>query len=207
MQERDRQTTIGQRREMQAEDFRRLLARLHPDPVHASDAYEKLRRQLVSFFRKNQMPFQAEELADAALDEIAKKPDSYTIKNVSEFAIGVARFVRMESLRRYSTTNQIADRQDFPGRDKNPEHTILHGMDTDQKLRCFLKCMQGFKPEERWLILEYYPAESRDLEEHRRRLTIRLGIDANALTSRMNRLRAKLVKCCAGCYARGPRNP
>src|SRR5260370_10861170 len=203
----DRQTTVRRKREMQAEDFRRLLARLHPDPVHASEAYEKLRQQLVKFFCKNQLPFQAEELADAALDEIAKKPESYQIKNVSEFAIGVARFVRMESLRRYSTTSQIADRQDVPCRDKNPEHTILHGMDTDQKLSCFLKCMQGFKPEERWLILEYYPSESRDLEEHRRRLSITLGIDANALTSRMNRPPAKFVKCCTGCYTGSPRNP
>ncbi len=207
MKEKDQQTTVGQKREMQAEDFRRLLARLHPDPVHASEAYEKLRQQLVKFFCKNQLRFQAEELADAALDEIAKKPDSYQIKNVSEFAIGVARFVRMESLRRYSTTSEIADGQDLPARGENPEHTILHGIDADQKLRCFLKCMRAFKPEERWLILEYYPSESRDLEEHRRRLSITLGIDANALTSRMNRLRAKLVKCCTGCYTGSPRNP
>jgi len=206
MKEIDRQA-VGRKREMKAEDFRRLLARLHPDPAHASQAYEKLRQQLIRFFCKNQQHLQAEELADAALDEIAKKPDSYTIKNVTEFAIGVARFVRMESLRRYSTMSPIAAGQDFPGRDDNPEDTILHSMDTGQKLNCFLQCMQAFKPEERWLILEYYPAESRDLEEHRRRLSITLGIDANALTSRMNRLRAKLVKCCAGCYARGPRNP
>src|SRR5260370_4989272 len=144
MKEKDEQTTVGQKREMQAEDFRRLLARLHPDPAHASEAYEKLRQQLVKFFCKNQLRFQAEELADAALAEIAKKPDSYQIKNVSEFAIGVARFVRMDTLRRYSTTSEIPDSQALPARAKNPEHTILHGIDAVQKLRSFLKCVRPF---------------------------------------------------------------
>jgi DNA-directed RNA polymerase specialized sigma24 family protein len=199
----DRGIAVQRKREMQPEDFRRLLARLDPDPARASQAYEKLRRELVRFFCRNQQSLQAEELADAALDEVAKKPDSYPIKNVNEFAIGVARFVRLENLRRHSVASRVAEEQGTHSESKGLEQTILDGMDREQKMKCFLRCMETFKPEERCLILEYYPAESCDLEERRRQLAAALGVNANALTSRMNRLRAKLVKCCAGCYPAG----
>jgi len=202
----DRDPTLGRKRELQPEDFHRLLARLDPDPVRASEAYEKLRQQLVRFFSKDQSHSDAEALADTALDEVAKKPDSYEIRNVAEFAIGVARYVRLENYRRSSGTAHLADGQDFRGRDEDPEHTVLQGIDADRKLHCFLQCMEGLQPEERWLILEYYPAENRNLEERRRRLAETLGIDAGALTSRMNRLRGKLVRCCLSCYTRAIKN-
>lgn len=199
----DRGIAVQRKREMQREDFRRLLARLDSDPARASEAYEKLRRDLVKFFCRNQQSLQAEELADAALDEIAKKPDSYPIKNVNEFAIGVARFVRLENLRRNSVASRVAEEQDLRVQNRNLEQTLLDGMDREQKMKCFLQCIGNFKPQERRLILEYYPAERCDLEERRRQLAVLLGVNANALTSRMNRLRAKLVKCCTGCYRPG----
>lgn len=199
----ERKITVKRKREMQGEDLRRLLARLDPNPARAAEGYEKLRQELVRFFCRNHHPSTAEELADAALDEIAKKPDSYEIKNVAEFAIGVARFIRLESLRKSSRITPISTGEDFQATHENPEHTILQEMDQARKEQCFLQCIEGFKPEERWLILEYYPVENRDLEERRRKLASMLGTDANALTSRMNRLRAKLVKCCATCYRRG----
>lgn len=188
------------KRELLPEDFHRLLGRLDPDPVRASEAYETLRRQLMRFFLKSQPHCDAEALADKVLDQVARKPDSYEIKNVAEYAIGVARYVQMDHYRRNSGTAHLAEGQDFPGKDENPEHTVLEGMDADRKLRCFLQCIEGLKPQERWLILEYYPAENRNLEERRRKLAETLGSDSNALTSRMNRLRAKLMRCCLDCY-------
>jgi DNA-directed RNA polymerase specialized sigma24 family protein len=202
----DRDPTLGRKRELQPEDFHRLLARLDPDPVRASEAYEKLRQQLVRFFSKNQPHCDAEALADTALDEVAKKPDSYAIRNVTEFAIGIARYVQMESYRKSSATTRLADGQDFRGSDENPEHTVLEGIDADRKLHCFLQCMEALKHEERWLIFEYYPVENRNLEERRRKLAETLGIDAGALTSRMNRLRGKLVRCCLRCHSRTIKN-
>src|SRR5437660_1871109 len=166
----DRDPTIGRKRELLPEDFHRLLARLDPDPGRASEAYERLRRQLVSFFLKKQPHCDAEGLADRVLDEVAKKPDSYEIRNVAEFAVGVARYVQMDNYRRNSATTHLAEGQDFRGEDEDPERTVLQGIDADRKLRCFLQCMEGLKPEERGLILEYYPAENRNLEERRRKL-------------------------------------
>ncbi|HWZ42203.1 MAG TPA: hypothetical protein VNW97_01945 [Candidatus Saccharimonadales bacterium] len=198
----DLDPTPKRKRELQPEDFQRLLARLDPDPVRASEAYENLRRQLVKFFSKSQPHCDAPALADRTLDEVAKKPDSYEIRNVAEFAIGVARYVQMESYRKNATTTNLAPGQDIRSGDENPERTFLAGIDADRKLRCFLQCMEGLKPEDRWLMLEYYPAEDRNLEERRRKLAATLGIDARALTSRMNRRRTKLARCCQNCHAR-----
>lgn len=192
----------GRRREIQPEDFHRLLSRLDSDPIRASEAYEQLRQQLISFFSRKQSSLEAEELADRALDEVAKKPDSYEIKNVTQFAIGVARYLQMEKSRRNSGIIHIVNDQDFAGPDQNPEGTALERIDHARRVECFVKCMEALKPEERWLVLEYYPAEGHNLEERRRKLCEVLGLDAGALASRMNRLRAKLVKCCSGCYQR-----
>jgi len=196
----DRDPTTRRKRELLPEDFHRLLARLDPDPAQASEIYETLRRQLMRFFLKKQPHCDAEALADKVLDEVAKKPDSFEIRNVAEYAIGVARYVQMDSYRRNSGVAHLADGQDFPGDDENPEHTVLEGIDAERRLRCFLQCIESLKPQERWLILEYYPAENRNLEERRGKLAAILGSDSNALTSRMNRLRAKLMRCCLSCY-------
>jgi DNA-directed RNA polymerase specialized sigma24 family protein len=198
----DAKPTNRPRRELLPEDFRRLLGRLDADPVRASEAYETLRRQLLRFFLKNQQHCDAEALADKVLDELAKKPDSYEIENIAEYAIGVARYVQMDHYRRNSSTAHLAEGQDFSGDDENPEYTVLEGIDADRKLGCFLQCIESLKPQERWLILEYYPAENRNLEERRRMLAAILGSDSNALTSRMNRLRGKLMRCCLDCYTR-----
>jgi DNA-directed RNA polymerase specialized sigma24 family protein len=186
---------------MNAEDFARLLARLDSDPVRASQDYERLRHRLVKFFRRQQHSLEADDLADKALDQIAEKPTSYAIRNVSEFAMGVARYLSMESLRKRSTAMRVAGRQNLEDREQNPEHQLLVQMDAKCKEDCFLRCLEKLKPEERWLILEYYPTDSRDLEGRRRRLTEQLGVAAGALTSRMNRLRMKLERCCQDCYA------
>ncbi len=182
------------------------MRRLDPDPARASEIYETLRRQLMRFFLKNQPHCEAEALADKVLDEVAKKPDSYEIRNVAEYVIGVARYVQMDHHRRHSGVTHLAEGQDFPGDDHDPEHTVLEGIDADRKLRCFWECIEGLKPEERWLILEYYPAENRNLEERRRKLAAALGNNSGALTSRMNRLRAKLVRCCLDCHARATKS-
>src|SRR5690348_8056203 len=149
----------GRRREIQPEDFRRLLSRLNPDPARASEAYEKLRGELVKFFNRNQTHFEAEELADRALDEVARKPDSYEIRNVSQFAIGIARYLQMEKSRRSSATIHIVNNQDFASPDQNPEDAALQRIDKARRVECFVKCLEVLKPEERWLVLEYYPAE------------------------------------------------
>src|ERR1700730_14314988 len=81
------------------EHFLRLLARLSPDREQAWQEYACLRQKLVMFFEPH---LEAEDLAEAVLDRIAKKEDSYGISNVAEFAFGVARNLRNETYRKDS---------------------------------------------------------------------------------------------------------
>jgi hypothetical protein len=194
------------RRELDGEDFQRLLKRFHPDPALAAHAYENLRQGLMRSIRNNNnqcsCEAKAEELADRALDVTAKKLASYEIKNVNEYAFGVARVL----LRKQKMIVSIGDIQEFRGRDENPEHTILARMEEECRQKCFLRCMERLSPENQRLILEYYPDESYDLEQRRLRLAESLGIDVHALRLRMNRLRTKLEKCCARGLAGGKEN-
>jgi len=131
---------------------------------------------------------------------VARKPDSYEIKNVYQFAIGVARYLQMEKSRRSGGTIHIADDQSVADPEKDPENATLQRIDHARRLACFVRCMRALKAEERSLVLKYYPPDGGELEEQRSRIARLLGIDAGALASRMNRLRAKLVKCCGSCY-------
>lgn len=176
------------------------MSRLDADPLRAAEAYEDLREKLVRFFHRSQSSHEAEELADRALDEVARKPDSYEIRNVDQFAIGIARYLQMEKSRRNAANIQLVDDESFVAGEPSPEIAVLARIDHLRRVKCFVTCMEALKPEERWLVLEYYPADGQDLEGRRRKLAHLLGIDMGALTSRMNRLRAKLVKCCDSCY-------
>jgi DNA-directed RNA polymerase specialized sigma24 family protein len=157
----------------------------------------------MSFFLKLGHTSEPEALSDAVLDTIARKPDSYPIRNVTEYAIGVARYVNLEHARRRSRVVPILEGQDFRDERPNPEEAALGGIDAERRRDCFRRCMGSLSADERWLILEYYPTENRGLEQRRRRIAAMLAIEPGALTSRMNRLRGKLVVCCAQCYAGG----
>jgi hypothetical protein len=205
--EMDREATARKKRELDGGDFQRLLGRLQPDSALAAQAYENLRRDLMRSIRNNNnqcsREADAEDLADRALDVTAKKLATYEIKNVNEYAFGVARLLLRKSLGKQKRIVSIVDIQQFRSRDENPEQTILKRMEEEYRQKCFLRCMRGLSPENQRLILEYYPDESWNLEQRRLRLAETLGIDIHALRMRMNRLRTKLDKCCARGLAGG----
>jgi RNA polymerase sigma factor (sigma-70 family) len=187
--------------------FNLLLARLDQDRRLAWDAYEQLRRKLVTFFQRRGNHLEAEELADETLDRLARNPEVSRIETVSTFALAIARNVRKEAFRKTPPKIPIEQNEDFPGQDDNPERTILTAIDSRQKLDCFLQCMRGLAPKERQLIFSYYPSESDDLEGRRQRLAESLGIDAAALRARLARGRQKLEQCCSECYRKPVRYP
>jgi RNA polymerase sigma factor (sigma-70 family) len=182
--------------------FGSLLARLDLDRQLAWEAYEKLRKKLVTYFQRRGHPLDAEELAEETLDRIARNPEVGKIETVNAFALAVARNVRREAFRKTPPKVSIEQSEDFPGRDENPEHTILTAIDSKHRLECFLQCMRRLAPKERSLILSYYPAENDDLEARRQRLAESLRIDSAALRARLARGRQKLEQCCSECYRR-----
>src|SRR5215510_4512531 len=130
--------TARRKREVSAEDFMRFLAGLDPDPMRAWQAYDQLRQRLVKFFKYSHS-LQAEELAEEALDRIAKRADSHEIDNVMQFAFGVARNLRMEVARRATQVSMPGSETEdnfFPVRDEHPETTVIHKIDTERKVRC-----------------------------------------------------------------------
>lgn len=194
---------VRRKREANPEDFKRLLARLHADPTQAWEAYYNLRRKLVVFFEHNRH-VDAEELAEEALDRIAKKADSYEIENVSEFAFGVARNLRREDFRQTAAKVPMEDMEgNLASKEGNPENAIIESIDGRRNLQLFQKCLDQLGPRDKKLILAYYPPESENLEKERQDLAESLGINAGALRTRMARLREKLeesftsVRCAA----------
>jgi len=182
------------------DDLQNLLARLHPDPARAWEVYRQLRQDLVRFFVRRDRQAHAEDLADQTLDELSRKPLSFEIRNVSEFAIGVARNLCLRDSRKNSGRTAILNDKHLADDSGDPEQVVLSRIDNQRKRACYLHCMERLKPVERRLIFEYYPAEDCNLEERRRALAGIMGIDPGALATRINRLRRKLVKCCQTCY-------
>ncbi len=193
-------TETRRRRDFNPEDFERLLIHLDPDPSHAWQCYDKLRKRLVIFFEHNHC-LEAEELAEEVLDRVAKKLNSQEIQNIRQFAFGIARNVRREASRTNKRKDMAKpfDLANLISTDENPEDAIIGRIDTERKLYCFLKCIQGLPANERRLIFEYYPTDDGNPEEHRQGLAEMLGVSTGTLRTRMSRLRKQLEKCFKKC--------
>jgi DNA-directed RNA polymerase specialized sigma24 family protein len=199
--------TRGPRRTATAEELRRLLSRLDPDPERAWELYDRLRRKLTLFFECNR-GWDAVELAEEVLDRLARKDEAYEIRNAVEFAFGVARNLRKEALRRAATTLLSPDLtmvEDPRGRAESLEAAVLNKIEGERRRGCISECLQSWDEEDRRLFLEYYPLDAGDLEATRRRIAAVLQIKIGALRTRMCRLREKLQTCFGDCCARGYR--
>jgi DNA-directed RNA polymerase specialized sigma24 family protein len=187
-----------------ADDLKRLLARLDPDELRAWQEYEKLRQRLIMFFEPH---FQAPELAEEVLDRIARRSDLHELTSVTEFAFGVARNVRKETLRKASSVVELLHEGQLMAKGGNPEAVFLASSDASHKRECFLQCLQQLTPAEQQLIFEYYPADGDALEERRQRLAEATGINWGTLRTKVVRLRGKLMECCTERYAQKSSRP
>jgi len=153
-------TGTRRKRDLNPEDLERLLMRLDPDPVHAWECYDKLRKRLVIFFEHNHC-LEAEELAEEVLDRVARKVDSQELQNIRHFAFGIARNVRREASRvgRRKDMTKPLELVDLISVGEDTEDAIIDRIDAERKLDCFLKCMQAFPASERRLVFDYYPID------------------------------------------------
>jgi len=172
----------------------RLLARLDSDTERAAHAYEALRLTLIKFFdwRGARVP---DECADVALNRIARKlEEGAEIGDVRSFALGVARLVMLEQAR--SPVNRHDDFEE--ARFMNVPAGTTEGHPLHE---CLDRCLETLPAESRDLILGYYVDERRAKIDRRLRLAADLGLSANALRSRAQRVRDRLERCvrtCAG---------
>ena len=177
------------------EAFGRLLDHLDTDRGRAGERYEDLRRMLVSFFEWRGAPF-PDEHADEALDRVARKiAEGLEIRNIGSYCYAVARLILLETFKR-------PDRRRAPmvGTDVvAPADVAGEALDKEARLACLDGCLSGLPEESRSLILGYYRDDTRGRIEGRRALAERLGLRAEALANRAQRLRDKLERCVAAC--------
>ena len=182
-------------RELTDEGFARLLASLDPDPSLAGERYEDLRRMLVRFFEWRGVPF-PDEHADETLDRVVRKLDEgEAIRNIGGYCYTVARLIVLEALKdRRSHAAPLGAIDVAAPADRSAETS-----DAEAHLACLDACLNGLTEESRSLILEYYRDDGRRRIAGRRELAGRLGLSAEALANRAQRLRDKLDRCVTGC--------
>jgi DNA-directed RNA polymerase specialized sigma24 family protein len=176
-------------------ELKRLLARLDPDPERAWEIYRELWQKLMMYFGHHGYQLEAEELSDEVMSTIARMPDLDAIRNVAEFAFGVARNVRMRMPRRRRYKVELPDPDGLPASKENPENTLVIRLDRERKLARFRRCWQELSRLEQELLSEYYPDEPGGVEERRQRLAQSLGTNKNNLRIKIFRIKEKLENC------------
>jgi DNA-directed RNA polymerase specialized sigma24 family protein len=181
--------------ELTATGLERLLLRLDPDPIRAAEAYEALRLSLTRFFDWRGAHF-PDECADETLNRLARRLDEgAAVADIRTFALGIARLVRLEQARSPQLRQDQLDEQSIgpaPSPDRTPD-PLLHD--------CLETCLAALPEDARTLILEYYQDQRREKIDRRVRLATQLGLSANALRSRAQRVRDRLERCVRSCLA------
>jgi len=179
--------------------FTRLLRWLDEGSDSQGERYLEIRRRLVAYFDRRNRPA-PDVLADETLDRVSRTlEESGRIKVTppARYCYVVARFVLLEDIRK--------SRRDVPYDETRSgihhTRTVVTTTDdsADQSLDCLNQCLDRLKPEDRYLIVEYYRDAKRQRIDRRRDLARQLGISMNALGIRAWRLRASLERCVAVC--------
>jgi DNA-directed RNA polymerase specialized sigma24 family protein len=177
------------------EAFDRLLSRLDRDRGRAGERYEDLRRTLVRFFEWRGAPY-PEEHADETFDRVARRlAEGVDIINIGGYCYEVARFVYLE-------TRKGPHRQQTSIESVNPAttaDTAGEGTREEARLACLDDCLASLPADGRELIVLYYRDERRERINTRQALATRLGLRAEALANRAQRLRDKLERCVTAC--------
>jgi DNA-directed RNA polymerase specialized sigma24 family protein len=189
--------------ELTASALERLLVRLDPDPTRAAAAYEALRHSLTRFFDWRGAHF-PDECADETLNRLARRlEEGAAVDDIRSFALGIARLVRLEQARSPQARQDALDEQRLgalPAAEPDGEPRLYE---------CLESCLASLPADARTLILEYYQDQRRQKIDRRVRLATQLGLSANALRSRAQRVRDRLERCVRTCAARraGDTNP
>jgi len=168
--------------------FDRLLARLDADPGRAAAEFDRLRRTLIKFFdwRGASAP---DDAADETLDRLAGKLEEVDVVDVPAFAHGIARLV-LHEVQRDEARRGSLDGLELAAPEKED------GPVPEPLLRQLRQCLEGLPRENRDLLLAYYATgDGTGKIEGRQRLARKWGLSANALRSRVQRLRDRVESC------------
>ena len=174
--------------ELTQEALGKFLSSLDPDPGHAGEKYEVIRKALVSFFDW-QGAMSPEDLTDETLNRVVRKIDEGSLlHDIPRYCHGVARLVLLE----YRKVT-VARRADVEELATIAAPSIKES--ADDRRECLKKCLDELPVESRQLVLRYYKDEKQQKIDDRATMADQLGIPINALRSRVQRLRDRLEQC------------
>lgn len=171
-----------------AESFGKLLAWLSTNAGEGALRYEEIRRKLIRFFVCRGC-VDPEDLADITINRVNRALERPSFQYVGDpifYFYGVAKNVRLESLRRPSRVREIPVIVDSPQHD-------------DRHYDCLEHCLGMLADGQHKLILDYYDYEPGEKSPRRELLAEQLGIPLNALRIRLHRVRNRLRACVAEC--------
>jgi DNA-directed RNA polymerase specialized sigma24 family protein len=177
------------------ETLKELLGLLHPDEAQAAVEYQNLHQRLARFFAWNNAQ-DPTALADEALDRLAKRAAESTlnegVRNVSAFALGVARHLLQEEARRQLKMVEISRHWQAmeSARTREPEAEALED--------ALQHCLGKMKPERRRLVEAYYSYSGSEKIKTHQQLAEAEGLSLNALRNRALRARQELETCIRG---------
>ncbi len=178
----------------------RLLNWLDPDAEAAAKKYERIHLTLSAIFRSQGLT-DAEGLADETINRVIRKlpqiEKNYS-GNPALYFSGVAKKICQESIRR-----NISSNRGYAGYGRqqsiSDSYQDLQQEYEDQQHRCFNRCLQSLKSDDRELLLGYYQEEKREKISTRKDLAKSFGITAGNLRVRRYRIYNSLVKCIQSC--------
>jgi len=182
--------------------FTRLLQWLDDGSDSQGERYLEMRRRLVAYFDRRNRPA-PDTLADETFDRVSRTLEESGRINITppaRYCYVIARFVLLEDIRRrrrevpFEETRPVLVQPRL--RPEEPEDSVEDSLDS------LGRCLDKLKPEDRYLIVEYYRDSKRDRINRRRDLARKLGITMNALGIRAWRLRASLERCVGVCSRR-----
>lgn len=183
------------------EEFERLLSRLDDDRSRAAEKYLILRRKLVKIFERRGC-VAADDLADQALDRIARKLEKEEIHDLASFAHGVALMICREFHKNNKKVVFLLDEfesDDLLVGDPDPENRIAHAIGGEQEATCLQNCLRKLPPGQHELMIAYYEGERSEKIELRQQLARDRGISTKCLRDQANWLRARLRMCVKQC--------
>jgi DNA-directed RNA polymerase specialized sigma24 family protein len=167
-----------------------LLQRLGTEDRLGESIYEELRRRLIVFFQLH-VPAEAEALADATFDRLAHKlEEGTTIRDVRQYALGIARMLLLEARTRLAREQQAIHDPSLA-----PDYDEERSRRKELVFAALSECLEQLGPNSERLILAYYGEDGGGHIPARRKLALHFGISLNALKNRALRLRQTLERC------------
>lgn len=170
-------------------DFARLLAWLDPDPERAPEKYERVRRNLISYFRRKG----AEDplaLTDEVFVRVTKKVSEVAPEFVGDpvhYFLAVARNVFAEWRRHPALVELTKEVPVFTRPEADDYKELL--------LQRMEECWKRLSAAEQVIMMRYYAETSGRVSESREELAHEFDLTINALRVTTHRIRARLKRC------------